>query len=673
MIRTATANLPRDILAQHITRILIEDTDFENASILLYDKEHDCLRLNKATGFLDVLGDNIEIDYNKDLVFQRDEGIAWRVFKYQTPFFIEDCESQPLPNKKGAKINPGSFVCLPLGDQGVINMSASRKRMLPEIKRRCLIILADLAGHLLRQADLQDHLNSGHLNLQQLIEAGIIGHGADAWLKESASYLESVMQYIPQGICIININGDIVYANQRLLNMLDSEINHLRNQPISKIVVDAAGFDEVFKHVLYKREITRASDVHLAKADGSALPVEIFLHPLKGRGGHIDGVMLVIYDPSTRQSISEDLLRDEKLKAIGTMAGGIAHNFNNLLTAILGNTELLARGITDPIALKRIKNIERAVLDGAQMIRRLQTFTRFNALKQENYAPTDVKTAIEDAIELTSPRWKDICQRKGIQINLIKQLDDTGPVSIQQSELREVLINMIFNAIEAMPDGGDITLRTYQHGSTAFLEIEDTGSGMSDDIKRQVFDPFFSTKGVENSGLGLSISYGLIVGSGGDIRVKSQPGKGTTFILSLPVVKHHQPDAANKEGLAAINALRILVVDDEAPLVDLLSVMLKDMNHIVTGTSSGEKALSLIETERFDLIITDLGMPLVNGWQIAAAAHAKSPPVPVILLTGWGCDYDGKDLKARGIAAVLCKPFKLDGLICTISEVVNQS
>jgi PAS domain S-box-containing protein len=674
IIQAAAGNESREVVAGYITKILIDDTDFENVSLLFYDKEHDCLRLNRATGFLDAMVEGIELDYNKDLVFKRGEGIVWQVFESQTPLFIEDCGKSPLPHKEGAKIHPGCLVCLPLRDQGVINLSSSKEKGLSETKKRCLTILGDLIGHLLRSPGLQNLLDSGHHNLQQLVEVSPRdAQNTDSEPKTSIAYLKSVMQYVPQGVCIIDMHGNINYANQRLLHMLNCKPAYIYARSIRDIFADDTGY-ETFKKALGKKEITRLSGVHLSMAGGPALPVEIFLHPLKDQNGKIDGVMLIIYDLSTSQSLSEGMLRDEKLKAIGTMAGGVAHNFNNLLTAILGNIELLARDIADPAAIKRIKNIERAVLDGAQMIRRLQAFTQFRKIRRMECAQADINAVIDDVIELTSPRWKDICQKNGIRINLTKELDKTEPASIPQPELKEVLINMVFNAIDAMPHGGDITMRAYQRGSMVFIEIEDTGLGMSNETKKQIFDPFFSTKGVGNSGLGLSVSYGLIVGSGGDIKVRSQEGKGTTFILSLPVAGHQKFNMADdKTNDPNIKALKVLVVDDDAQIVDLLSSMLSDMAHSVTGVSNGEEALELIKKDSFDLIITDLGMPLVNGWQIAEAARQKKPPVPVILLTGWGPDYDGEDLKAHGVDAVLCKPFKFDTLLSTITNIINQT
>lgn len=674
LIQAAAGNESREVAAGYITKILIDDTDFENVSLLFYDKEHDCLSLNRAAGFLDTMGEGVEIDYNKDLVFQRGEGVVWQVFESQTPLFIEDCEKYPLPYKEGAKIHPGCLVCLPLRGQGVINLSSSTRKELSETRKRCLTILGDLIGRLLLSPDLQNLLDSGHHNLQQLVDVSATdAQNADARSKASVEYLKYVMQYVPQGVCIIDMDGNINYANQRLLHMLNCQSSYITTQSARHIFADDTDYD-IFKKALDKKEITRLSDMHLSMTGRPALPVEIFLHPIKDHNCDIDGALLIIYDLSASQSLTEEMLRDEKLKAIGTMAGGIAHNFNNLMTAILGNIELLSRGMSDPAAIKRIKNIERSVMDGAQMIRRLQAFTQFKGAKRMENAQADINAAIDDVIELTSPRWKDICQKNGIRINLIKELDKTEPASIPQPELKEVLINMIFNAIDAMPQGGDITLRAYQRGSMVFIEVEDTGFGISNDTKKQIFDPFFSTKGVGNSGLGLSVSYGLIVGSGGDIKVRSQEGKGTTFILSLPVAGRQQSNrVAEKTNHACAKALKVLIVDDEAQIVDLLSSMLSGADHSATGVSNGEEALELIKKDSFDLIITDLGMPLVNGWQIAEAARQKKPPVPVILLTGWGPDYDGKDLKARGVDAVLCKPFKFDTLLSTITDVINQT
>ncbi|MDA8161315.1 MAG: response regulator [Desulfobacteraceae bacterium] len=672
IINTAAGSNSRDILISNIVKILIEESDFENASILLYDAVNDCLRLNKATGFLDVLGDGMDIDYNRNLVFKRGNGLAWQVFESGSPLIIEDCDSFNIPYRASAKIMPGCLVCLPLSDQGVLNLSASQKRTFSEARRRCLIILADFIGYLIHLPPFQGVLDYSHQNLQKLVEARFKNtFDANEELRASMAYMESVINNAPQGICLLDAAGNVTHANRSLFNILGCKPDYLIFAPIKQLFHNASDY-EIIKDAIDAKGMARLSDIYLVRADGSFAPSEVFLHPLKDEKAVSNGSMMVVYDLSVQKAAAERMLHSEKIKALGSMAGGVAHNFNNLLTVILGNMELIARDTKEPDTIKRIKNIERAVLDGAHMVRRLSAFNQFGRTGSADFTPADINSTIKDAVELTRPKWKDDCQRRDVIINVSEELGEAGSAAISRTELIEVLTNLIFNAIDAMPNGGSLILRSRKRNKMAVIEVEDTGEGMSDDTKKRMFDPFFSTKGVGNSGLGLSVSYGLIVSNGGDIKVKSQHGKGTVFIISLPSAAVHDPDVVDGEiKSAALRPLKVLLVDDEAELVELLISMLEGQNHSVTGVTKAEEALLLIENKDFDLVITDFGMPIVNGWQIAAAAKKKNPLAAVILLTGWGAEYEGKSLKNLGVDAVICKPFKFDKLLSAMAGLLT--
>lgn len=358
----------------------------------------------------------------------------------------------------------------------------------------------------------------------------------------------------------------------------------------------------------------------------------------------------------------------EKLTALGSMAGGIAHDFNNLLTTILGNAQLLAMEINDQGALRKVRNIETAVNDGAFTVSRLQTFTGFSQKLKTRDQASNVREVVKDAIELTRPKWKGESEKNGIFINTKLDLQDTRPVSMHPAELREILTNLIFNAVDAMPEGGTIAMRSYEKDSNVVLEIEDNGIGMSKDIKKRVFDPYFTTKDIGNSGLGLSVSFGLIVQTKGTISVDSKEGEGTTFRIALPISGTQKVSEAPTAKSHETKPLKILAVDDEKQIVDLLTIMLDGLGHKIVGVSDGQHAIDFLDKEDFDLVITDLGMPVISGWDVAAKAKSKKAGLPVVLVTGWGAEYESKDLTEVGIDAVLSKPFSLDELKNIISE-----
>jgi CheY-like chemotaxis protein len=241
------------------------------------------------------------------------------------------------------------------------------------------------------------------------------------------------------------------------------------------------------------------------------------------------------------------------------------------------------------------------------------------------------------------------------------------------SEMREVLTNIIFNSVDAMPKGGKLTVSTQpQTEDWVEVRVSDTGIGMTEEVKKRVFDPFFTTKGVTNSGLGMSVSYGIIKRHGGEILIESEPGKGTTFILHLPtgygeeetVVKEV---AVSKESRRA----RILVIDDEESVRDILSRMLKTKGHKVVVAPNGEEGIERFRAEAFDLVFTDLGMPKLSGWDVGRTIKEINPKTPVAMITGWGVELDREKVNESGIDLIISKPFNFDQVIDLVSEAME--
>ena len=251
-------------------------------------------------------------------------------------------------------------------------------------------------------------------------------------------------------------------------------------------------------------------------------------------------------DVAEKKQMEERLIRSERLRALGEMAAGIAHDFNNVLGAILGRAQLIrmglmtrktaTEGVSDEAIKKDLETIERAATDGAHTVRKLLEFTRSKS-DESLLFPLDVNEVVDGAIDLARTKIKDEAQAKGIQIEVQTIKDPVRPVMGNPSELREVLLNLIFNAIDAMPEGGTILFKTGMENASVSIEVKDSGVGMSESERSRIFDPFFTTKGVQRSGLGLSVSYAIIQRHHGEIRAESQKGAGTTFLIELPVAK----------------------------------------------------------------------------------------------------------------------------------------
>ncbi len=659
-----------------VVDILIEESGFENASILLYDSKDDILKLVAAKGIEHILPGAPEQGYNRKLTFKRGHGIAWQVYESQTPAFVEDSRKEgPLPELPGSRINPPvSLACLPLACQGVINLSASWPVSMPLNRRRDLVILAGVIGHLLQATELHEKLAASHNQLQYLVDSKTteLRH-INEELRESLAYMQQVIESAPQGICLLERNGTVRHVNRALSRIFSSPEGYIVGNNLSKLFKDAADYAELRK-ALRAGRLFKITSVDLLRRNGSTFPADIFLHPLKGNAREELGYMLVIHDLSEQKQLTEKLLQAEKLKALGSMAGGVAHDFNNLLATVLGNVELLEMSINDTELLKRLKNIEMAVTDGAHSVRRLQAFTGFGqGHKTDEKIQANLAAVVKDTLELTRPKWKDDCEREGIKIDIKLDLNKNIWVAMHPSELREVITNIVFNATDAMPAGGTLSFRAHTRESYAELEIQDTGTGMNDEVKARIFDPYFTTKDVGNSGLGLSVSFGLVASAGGIITVESKVGRGSKFKIRLPLVKEISSSIPSKEEEKCMTPLRILAVDDEEQIVDLLTIMLEGLGHKVEGFTDSRKAVNFLEKGDFDVVLTDLGMPGINGWDVAATAKGKQKPPRVILLTGWGAQYEDQDLSAKGVDAVLCKPFRLKDLTELMQKILSMT
>jgi signal transduction histidine kinase/ActR/RegA family two-component response regulator/uncharacterized protein YigA (DUF484 family) len=374
------------------------------------------------------------------------------------------------------------------------------------------------------------------------------------------------------------------------------------------------------------------------------------------------------------RQVQDQIVQAEKLRAMGEMASGVAHDFNNVLAVVLGNIQLLLHQLDrlSPEEIREgLKVIERSSKDGAETIRRIQEFT--GVRRDKEFISLSLKEIVAEVVNITQPRWKDQTQKKGIQVELTTQLGDIPLIMGNPSELREVLTNIIFNAVDAMPQGGKLIIVTQpQTEDWVEVRITDTGIGMTEEVRKRVFDPFFTTKGVTNSGLGMSVSYGIIKRHGGEILIESEPGKGTTFIIHLPTGYGEEEAVVKKvTPLKESRQARILVIDDEDSVRDILSRMLKTKGHQVVVASNGEEGIERFRSESFDLVFTDLGMPKLSGWEVGKTIKGINPRVPIAMITGWGVELDREKLSESGIDLIVSKPFNFDQVIHLVSEAME--
>jgi PAS domain S-box-containing protein len=401
----------------------------------------------------------------------------------------------------------------------------------------------------------------------------------------------------------------------------------------------------------------RAFDVSAKREDGRTLNLAVTLSSLTGRDGGHEGLLAIVRDMTAQREIEAQMHQSERLTALGQMAGGIAHDFNNLLQAILGYAQLMARspGNTD-VVRRGIDVIEKAANGGAETVRRIQKFARLRP--DEPFVTMDLNQVVRDSLAITRPRWEEKKVKGGVPLQLELELGPVPVVMGRPAEMNEVITNLVLNAIDAMPRGGTLRIRTrlgdHRH---AVMTVADTGMGMTEAVRKRVFDPFFTTKGEEGTGLGLSVSHSIVERHGGELRVDSRPGEGTTFTITLPIGMGPGGEATPGGEAGGERKGRILLVDNDPQVLSILGEMLKDAGHHVLPVPSGPEALRVFVPSGFDLVITNVGMPEMSGWDVAERLRTSDPNVPVIFITGWGLqEEDQARCRRLGISALLFKP-----------------
>jgi signal transduction histidine kinase/ActR/RegA family two-component response regulator len=371
--------------------------------------------------------------------------------------------------------------------------------------------------------------------------------------------------------------------------------------------------------------------------------------------------------------IREQFNQLEKMSALGQLASGVAHDFNNTLAGILGRAELMLIKVTDPEIERGLNIIIKAAGDGAHTVKRIQDFARQR--RDHDFVHVAIDQILIDVNEITRPRWKNRAQAGNIHINLNLHIDSNAVVMGDASELREVLVNMVFNAVDAMPEGGRLTLSAEQHDGLVEISVSDTGIGMDQEVRSRIFDPFFTTKGNAGMGMGLAVSYGIIQRHQGNIEVESEPARGTTFRIKLPVAELPAVAEIPVEPPAPLklvsnsNLPKLLVVDDEASLRELLAEILESEGYEVTLAEGGAEALALFNTGTYGAVFTDVGMPGMSGWELARAIRELDSQIPIAVVTGWGDAVGSAEQENAKVDWVVTKPFFISEIIEIIGEI----
>jgi len=500
-------------------------------------------------------------------------------------------------------------------------------------------------------------------------------------------------------------------AEEKLKDSLQQSLVWLNNSPVCTKVVDldfnlkymsAAGvkalkvddvtklygkpypfdfFPESFKEGMTKnlKKVKETGEVitqeaPLCDTEGNELWFQATLVPVKDIEGRIDFIIIVSVDINDRKMMEEALIQSEKLKSLGTITAGISHEFNNILNIISGNVQLLQMDYKDHSKLMDSFNIIRKSIDnGASITDRMREFTH-GSIDTKDFVPTDINKLLTQSVEFTMPRWKSMAQATGVNYNMdMEGIKNIPSIMCNPTEIGDVFINLINNALDAMPDGGSISFRTWSKDDTVFASITDTGSGMSEDVQKCVFDPFFTTRRPEGTGLGMSTSYSRMVRHGGKIEVDSEEGKGSTFTLQFPTtIETASPITTPKPKQETKDKkLIILVVDDEEEICNMLVDFLSRFGHTVQAVNGGAEAIELTKRENFDIVLCDIAMPDVFGYDVIKALNKLKKRPKIGIITGWGGKLKPLDDEEFKADFIIKKTFQLSELAKDINDLFN--
>lgn len=386
-------------------------------------------------------------------------------------------------------------------------------------------------------------------------------------------------------------------------------------------------------------------------------------HPVRDESGAIIKLAGTNQDISAQKLFEKAQAKNQRLKAVGEMSSSIAHDFNNSLQEMMGNLEIVKQqnGLSST-SIERLNNITSIIGDVAQRVSALQ---KFGDIKQDSSQsnPVNLNSLIEESLNQSRPLWKDTVEKEGLTVTVITNFVDIPMINCNGGELKSVIYNLIKNCIEAMPSGGEISIKTGVKNKKVYATFTDTGIGMTEDAKLNVFQPFYTTKGYElGRGLGMSGAYTTVQKYGGEIHIQSSElNKGTTFEIAFPISEPNEVIYEKDSVPHDKKYFKILWVDDDNLITETVNELVNSFGHKCDIANSGQEALDFIQRNHYDIIFTDIGMPGMNGWELADATRKKmGSEIKIVVVSGW--DITEADKKKHTIDAVLQKPFLLEDL-----------
>ncbi len=508
-----------------------------------------------------------------------------------------------------------------------------------------------------------------------IVATAVESRRAEKEIESEKEYTGNLIETAKDAIVGINEKGIISIWNQSAEKIFGYSASEIIGQPVTSIIPEryreqhAIGLQMFLKTGEFRNQ-NRTLDAFGLTKEGVEVPVEMSLTSQKIENGRYL-FTAIIRDLTERKKMEAVLLQSEKLKSIGTITAGVSHEFNNILAIISGSVQIMQMKHSDDKQLtERLRTVGKATKDGEKIVKRMLKFAKTKKITEE-FEPVDIRELIEQSVEFSMPRWKNMAQPNGIEYQIETDgIKEVAAVFCNSTEIGEVLINIINNALDSMPGGGRISFSTWNTSDKVYVAISDTGEGMSEDTLKHVFDPFFTTKLAVGTGLGMSVAYGILTKHGGKINVESELGKGSTFTLELPITRNtvipiaspdYEPDTRSRD-------LAILVIDDEVNICELLNEYLSNGGHSVQTVDNGADAIDITTREKFDLVLCDMAMPHVSGYDVIKVLNRLEKTPKIGIITGWDGEPIPNGDKDINIDFVLKKPFDFNMLTKHINE-----
>ncbi|HEY2994872.1 MAG TPA: response regulator [Methylomirabilota bacterium] len=605
------------------------------AAILLLDEAHSELRGRAAAG----LGG----DLNR-VSMPANTGVAAVALSTQAPVIIPDGAAAD-PRVANPAIRAGGFRSLMVAPLivagtpiGVLEVARRSRRLDPRTERLLRIVADRIAATM-----------------------------AHARLQAETRELADVVRRIGEGVIVTDDHDAVIFANRAFAEMVGVAADSLVGRAWTELL--ATSSQDVSALTAQMRGATWQGEVLLITGAGDPRPVLVSLSTAANGDGQVQRIG-VFRDVSREHELRFRLIREQKFRTLGSLAAGVAHNINNRLTPVLGWTEMLLERLAADEAIDReelvhaLRVINQGASDSVETVRRLQDYSRPSRVRGPE--GVQLRDVLEQLLALTRPQWDNEAARRGIRYEIDLKAEPAPLILAVASEIREAMLNILENALNAMPEGGRLTLHVRGEDDRAVVSIADSGRGMSPEVQRLAFEPFFTTRSSEGgSGLGLSLAQEIVHRYRGTISVASREGVGTTFTLSFPAIS---VDAARTPAfLPTLDPMRILAVEDEPEVLDVIRAMLTAAGHTVISAASGREALELFEREPVDVVVTDLGMPGMTGLALAEEMKARRA-VPVVLLTGWADELDASH--AQHVDVLLAKPVTRERLLGGLAKAV---